>query len=347
MKDRTLMFLGMLFIGLLVVGLVGYQMLFTGKEELSMEELASRCGPGTEFDFNKGKCVAVKKEGEVPSTSGDCEIEDLTLKFRGLLHRSDGDALKYVNTSYYVWQFDDEQGSKTLSVADWGTTGSYHEDITTLTTNEPLLLWYGDDDDTSPDHWIMSSEKEVGCQAAASVTVDVYNESHYTQGTGFSIEYYDGGTYEATANESVNAGETVSDSYFKIKESSGDASLGHPTIENPIGYCFGYNNTEVDEARIVDGSEFSVPSGLGGTADECWEWEHSNLFDYSTAEVDILLTFKTTMTDDEPGETIDMYLVTKNYYRDQNGNWLIGWEDADSNLVGMGDSTADLQIAYY
>lgn len=352
MKDRTTILLVVMVMFLFMGGMFGYALFFWKPgAELTAEELAARCGPGTEFDYNKMKCVAIKAEpgeGAPKVEVTDCDIEDMTLKFRGLLKRTKGDSAIYINTTYEAWQFGEEHGRKVLTVADDTTrSGAYHSDITTLTPQYPITLWWGDDDDTNPDHWFRSGTKDSGCQAAVTFTGEVVNESHATQGTGFSIEYYDGGTYESTANESVSAGETVADSYFKIKESSGDSSTGHPDIENPIGFCFGYNNTEVQRARIVDGDDFSVPSALGGTADECWEWDHDELFDYKSDEADLILEFKTTMTDNQPGETIDMYLVTKNYYKDSNGNWKIAWENDADSLIGMGDTTADLQIGYY
>jgi hypothetical protein len=350
MKDRTIILLVVFGMFAITIGVVSYAMFFHDGAELSAAELAERCGPGTVFDATSQKCVVIETEGEEgpPKVQDvDCDIEDMTLKFRGLLKRTKGDAIKYVNTTYEVWQFGDEQGRKVVSVADWGSNSAYHEDITTLTPQYPIVVWWGEDGDTAPDHWIRTGGKDTGCQAAVSFTGEVVNESHPTQGTGFSIEYYDGGTYEATANESVSPGETVADSYFKIKEASGDASVGHPDIENPIGYCFAYNNTEVLRARLVDGDDFPVLSALGGTADECWEWDHDELFDYKSDSVDLVLEFKSTMSDGEPGEVIAVYLVTKNYYKDGSGNWKIGWEDDDDSLLGMGDTTADLNIAYY
>lgn len=340
MKDRTVNLLIMFSMLVMIVGLVSYALFFHTPDTTQRPQ----CGPGTVWNAQTGRCEAT--DTGVAGATGDCDIEDMTLKFRGLLKQSATDGIKYVNTSYYVWQFGEEQGSKSLSVADWGTTGTYHEDITTLTPGYEITLWYGDDDDTAPDHWIRTGSKDTGCQAAVSFTAEVYNESYKTEATGFSMDYYDGGTYEATANESVSAGETVTDSYFKIKESSGDSSVGHPDIDNPIGFCFAYNNSELVYAEVTNGEEFPVPSGLSGTADECWEWDHGHLFDYDSGQVDLALEFKSGASI-AVGESVDIYLVTKNYYRDGSGNWKIGWEDDDDNLLGMGDSTSDLDIEYY
>jgi hypothetical protein len=352
MKDRTIMFSVMAVLAIVIIGMFGY-FIFIKQPELSAPTTA-QCGTGTALDQSTGKCVATGQTN--PNTPANpattqCQIPDTQLNLNFLQIRQAGDPATYINSSYEVFQFGSSQGVVTQSVGTSGGKGSgYDASLTKLTPGYPITIWVGSTGSGTSDVWYQTESVDVACQAAVSHTSKVH-----TLGTATFQYFNTNGEFVQTpatpATEIVAEGQTISPS-FKVKESTANGALGNPVLTNPIGYCFGYNVSEVKSARIVDGTQFPVPQALSGITFECYQWNHPALFNYQTSSADLTVQFKTAAQGAGIGDiatrnaTVDMYLVTQNYYKNGNGDYVTGWENDNSVLLGLGSLSPALQIGY-
>lgn len=132
---------------------------------------------------------------------------------------------------------------------------------------------------------------------------------------------------------------------MKLKSGS-DSCIGNPSIPRPLAVCFNASSSTTesywDEIRPLSyDSIISAPQNLAGSAivgGICYILPTEALCDYAEYRFGFVLDAK---TGSNPGgdpavDFVDAILLDKTYYKDDNNNWVVGWEDV-SDLASDAD----------
>lgn len=171
---------------------------------------------------------------------------------------------------------------------------------------------------------------------------------------------YNDGVAVSVCNITVGSGATVTTTELKIAPSS-KAVLGNPQFSRPLAICFGEASGTVGKFEEIRPQQYDeiIPapgflSGYNIIRSQCYVLPTGALYD-GVANQPAFYRFYIRIqakagTDPNVSDSVNVYLLDKTYYKDDNQVWQSGWgaefsQKADTD-IGM-DAIANKMVIYF
>jgi len=247
----------------------------------------------------------------------DDSVASIYLKANDAL---DSSQPSYVNVSYEVM---DQEG---IIVAEGTTdTSQGFTQITDLDENSDYTVRMYDDDGSSDDYYLSRQTVTTG-ESVKRAIVDVTKE-----GSATTDIFETSGATDDDDTLVVNQGATETFD-VEVTENTQNAVFNQPALVVKT------NDTDVITELEVSGSTAeSVPDRLS-SYDDLYDTGTSEIVDFNKVEYTVQVTRSESNSD---SATVDVAVVDRASFKNDQGEWVQGYEDSDDADVGAPDATTD------
>lgn len=256
--------------------------------------------------------------GDGPSQQADDDsVASIYLKANDALA---SDQPSYVNVSYEVTD------SSGLVVAEGTTdTSTGFAQINDLDENTEYTVRMYDDDNSGDDYYL--SERTV--TTGESVTRQVLSLDK--EGSATTDIFETSGASDDDDTIAVNQGATETFD-VEVTENTQNAKFQQPALVVKT------NDTDVVEELEVSGSTAeSVPDRLS-SYDDLYDTGTQEIVDFGSETYTVQVTRGESASADA---TVDVAVIDMASFKNDAGEWTMGYEDSNENNVGAGDATTD------
>lgn len=235
---------------------------------------------------------------------------------------ADADSLNYVAANYVAFNNDG------VEIASGTTAANTFESITGLTEGDEVTIATLEDDDAGSDFYYSRQTVTV-----PETTEQIITENREQGSAAVEVEE-DVGT-EDDGTISLNQGQTEQIS-LEISANTADASVRQPAVFYEIT-----DDTVVEEVEI-NGQEVSAePDRLSTDGGAVVGPEFLSDFDEETVSVNVQLADDAASA---ASTTVDFTVADNAFYRNDDGEYVQGYEDDEDADIGVADATTSLTV---